>query len=214
MKKVIIYGASYPDTVKIISAINKEFRTIEIFGFLDDVKYGKDQLFLNFPILGDRDSINKYAANYFFVNNVFGTVENRKKVTDLLKRQSVKFLSIVHPSVDITFSDIGQNVFIHDGVLIGAKSVLKDGAVVRFGSIINHDNEIEENVFIGPGVVLCGRVKIREGAYIGAGATITEDIVIGRYAKVGAGSVVIEDVKDYTTVIGVPAKQLKTTKNN
>ena len=48
MKKIIIYGASHPDTVKVLGAINGINN--QIIGFLDDVKYQKETHFMEIPI--------------------------------------------------------------------------------------------------------------------------------------------------------------------
>ncbi len=77
---------------------------------------------------------------------------------------------------------------------------------------------IEDNVFLGPGVRIANDrnmdnnlkgTLIKEGAKIGMGALIMSGITIGRGAIVGAGAVVIKNVRDNTTVVGNPAKELK-----
>jgi serine O-acetyltransferase len=50
--------------------------------------------------------------------------------------------------------------------------------------------------------------KVQSGVLIGAGAKILGNVSIGKNAKIGAGSVVLEDVADYLTVAGVPAKSV------
>jgi serine O-acetyltransferase len=42
---------------------------------------------------------------------------------------------------------------------------------------------------------------------IGAGAIVLGPITIGEGTKIGANSVVLTDVKPYTTVVGVPARE-------
>jgi serine O-acetyltransferase len=42
---------------------------------------------------------------------------------------------------------------------------------------------------------------------IGAGAIVLGPITIGEGSKIGANSVVLKDVKPYTTVVGVPARE-------
>ena len=77
---------------------------------------------------------------------------------------------------------------------------------------MGHHNVIENYVFVGPNSCTGGNVHIKEGAFIGLGASIIPNITIGKWSVVGAGSVVIEDVPDYVTVVGVPAKIIKTKK--
>lgn len=52
--------------------------------------------------------------------------------------------------------------------------------------------------------------RVCYGASIGAGAVIMCGITIGEWAMVGAGAVVIEDVPAGATVVGNPARIIKT----
>ena len=47
---------------------------------------------------------------------------------------------------------------------------------------------------------------MREGVLLSASSTILGNVEIGRNAKIAAGSVVLENVKEGSTVAGVPAK--------
>lgn len=58
-----------------------------------------------------------------------------------------------------------------------------------------------------------GKVVIKDGAHIGIGAIIMPGVTIGEGAIVGAGAVVTRDIPDYSLAIGVPAKVIKTYKN-
>jgi serine O-acetyltransferase len=55
---------------------------------------------------------------------------------------------------------------------------------------------------------------IRSGVLIGAGAKILGPVVVGRCARVAAGSVVMSDVAPDTTVAGVPAKAVGSTRGS
>ena len=56
---------------------------------------------------------------------------------------------------------------------------------------------------------MAGRVTVESGAFVGIGATVIQNIHIGYEAVVGAGAVVISDVHPLTTVVGVPAREIK-----
>ena len=60
-----------------------------------------------------------------------------------------------------------------------------------------------------PGARLAGRVTVESGAFVGIGATVIQSVRIGYEAVVGAGAVVISDVSPLSTVVGVPARELK-----
>jgi acetyltransferase EpsM len=74
---------------------------------------------------------------------------------------------------------------------------------------VDHDCVVEDFAHLAPGVRLAGNVHVGEGALLGVGSCVIPGVRIGRWATVGAGAAVIEDVPDYATVVGVPARVIK-----
>tara|TARA_R100001530_G_C4289389_1_gene147648 strand:+ start:222 stop:704 length:483 start_codon:yes stop_codon:yes gene_type:complete len=112
---------------------------------------------------------------------------------------------------------IGQNVMIGAGVKIGNKCKIQNNVSVYTGVTL------EDEVFCAPSCVFTNVYNpraaierkdeflptlVKKGATIGANATIVCGNTIGKYAFVGAGAVVITDVKDYSVVVGNPAKHI------
>jgi acetyltransferase-like isoleucine patch superfamily enzyme len=81
--------------------------------------------------------------------------------------------------------------------------------IVNTGVIVEHDCVIDSHVHIAPGCCLAGAARVGEGSFLGIGCRILPDRNVGRWCVVGAGAVVIRDVKDNTTVAGVPARILR-----
>lgn len=54
---------------------------------------------------------------------------------------------------------------------------------------------------------------IGDNVYIGAGAKILGSIKIGNNVNIGANSVVVNDIPDNCTVVGAPARIVKTKEN-
>jgi serine O-acetyltransferase len=75
-------------------------------------------------------------------------------------------------------AEIGDNVLIYQGVVLGGTSLEKKKRHPTIGN----------EVVIGAGAVLLGPIRVGDGA------------------KIGAGSVVIHDVPPQKTVVGVPAR--------
>lgn len=112
---------------------------------------------------------------------------------------------------------IGQNVFIGNKVKLGNQVKIQNNVSLYEGV------ECEDDVFLGPSCVFTNIINprafierkeqfkktlIKIGASIGANATIICGNTIGEYAMIGAGSVVTKEVKDFSLVVGNPAKHL------
>lgn len=112
---------------------------------------------------------------------------------------------------------LGQNVFVGNNVSIG------DGCKIQNNVSLYDNVTLEEGVFCGPSMVftnvynpraLIGRKNeyrntlVQKGATLGANCTIVCGVSIGQFAFVGAGAVINKDVKPYSLMVGVPAKQI------
>jgi serine O-acetyltransferase len=109
------------------------------------------------------------------------------------------------------FSRFLTGIEIHPGAQIGTGLFIDHGA----GVVIGETAEIGDDVTMYQGVVLGGvslehkkrHPTIGCEVVIGAGSIILGPINVGDCAKIGANSVVLKDVKPYTTVVGIPARE-------
>ncbi|HHL39850.1 MAG TPA: hypothetical protein ENJ37_05040 [Deltaproteobacteria bacterium] len=210
VEDLLIYGASYPDTLKLIGAVNAEAPAFRVAGYLDDLKAGRETSFMGLPILGGGEAIEEYVKRgCLLVNNVFSTTAARRAVAARIEAAGARCATLVHPACDLAGVEVGTGAVVMAGVLFGADVVVGRQAAVRMGAVVNHNNRIGEFAFIGPGVTLCGHVTVGDGAYIGAGAVVKERVRIGAGSVVGAGAVVVGDVADGAVVAGVPARPLR-----
>lgn len=113
--------------------------------------------------------------------------------------------------------NIGQNVVVSPNVVLGDNVKIQNNVSIYTGVIC------EDDVFLGPSMVFTNVLNprsavnrrgdyvetlVKKGASIGANATIVCGNIIGRYSFVGAGSVVTKNVKDFSLVIGNPARHV------
>lgn len=135
--------------------------------------------------------------------------ERKRALARELAEQGYRFLSIVHPSVQLAYGvEIGEGSIVNAGVVIESDSRIGRHVIVHAGCILEHDNVVADFANLGPGVKTAGRVKIGEGAIVYTGAALIPDVEIGENAIVGAGAVVIESVPADATVVGIPARAL------
>lgn len=211
MKKLIIYGASFLDVIKIVDAINRKEPTWEIQGFLDDNMEIQGSIIMGYPVLGGKEALKKLSRqkNTFFFVNISSHWSRLQSMADLLDSYQCEIATIVHPSIDMNYVRIGKGCILSDGCLVGSNSVIGDFVFARLGSLISHDVIVEDYAFIGSGVNIGSDAVLKRGCYIGSGATIMRKMTVGENAIVGAGAVVTKNVPPDVTVAGVPAKVLK-----
>ena len=83
------------------------------------------------------------------------------------------------------------------------------GVVIHPEAIIGEDCVIFHQVTIGGRADIEGAPRLGAKVIVGAGAKILGPVVVGDGAKVGAGAVVVHDVPAGITVVGVPARPVR-----
>jgi serine O-acetyltransferase len=104
------------------------------------------------------------------------------------------------------------SIDIHPAACIGHRVMFDHGT----GIVVGETSVIEDDISILHGVTLGGtgkesrdrHPKIRRGVLIGAGAKILGNIEVGEGARVAAGSIVLKPVRPFSTVVGIPAREV------
>lgn len=107
---------------------------------------------------------------------------------------------------------------IHPGATIGRRFFIDHGT----GVVIGETTEIGDDVLIYQNATLGGTGKERgkrhptigNNVVIGAGAKVLGNIRVGNCVKIGAGSVVVKPVPDYSTVVGIPGRVVRSRNDN
>jgi serine O-acetyltransferase len=113
---------------------------------------------------------------------------------------------------------IWTSIDIHPAATVGRRFFIDHGA----GVVIGETAEIGDDVTLYHGVTLGGtswrkgkrHPTLGDGCVVGAGAKILGPVHLGRKVKVGANSVVIGNVPDERTVVGNPAKVVRTKRSD
>ena len=146
---------------------------------------------------------------------------NPKFVGWLLKRYGARIggqndfnspLLLHNSSIDYSNLIIGDRCHVGKGVFLDLhdKITIEDEVTISMRTtILTHQDlgqsPLKKTIFPAQQ----SPVLIKKGAYIGAGAIILQGVSIGRLSVVGAGAVVTKDVPDFSLVVGVPAKVIR-----
>jgi acetyltransferase-like isoleucine patch superfamily enzyme len=108
-------------------------------------------------------------------------------------------------------ANIGKNVYIGEGVLLGQHPFLltiKDNCVISGGvKILTHDTSF---TVVG-GKDLAGHVVIGNNVHVGVNAVILPGVTVGDNCVIGAGAILVKDVPPGSVAAGVPARIIYST---
>lgn len=130
---------------------------------------------------------------------------------------------IWHFSHILSGTKIGANCSFGQNCVVGPNVTIGNGVKVQNNISVYEGVEVEDDVFLGPSMVFTNVINprafiarreefkktlLKKGCSIGANATVVCGVTIGEYALIGSGAVVNRDVKPYSLMVGVPAKQI------
>jgi sugar O-acyltransferase (sialic acid O-acetyltransferase NeuD family) len=157
------------------------------------------------------------TSNFDFntIRNMIISIGNNKVRKTISSRLNVNYLNAIHPTAIISKdSKIGVGTVIMAGAIVNPDVTVGNHCIINTGAIVEHDCCIEDYSHISPGVSLAGNVSIGEGAHVGIGACVIQGVKIGKWSVVGAGAVVLNDIPDFATAVGNPARIIKYNQEN
>lgn len=175
MKDLYIIGAGGfgREVAWIVERINSIKPTWNLKGFIDDnetlwgSKEGEYHVFGGCEYLSTLEDVYAVCA--------VGSSNVRKKIIEKLKDTSVKFATLVDPSVLYSNSvKIGEGAIVCAGTIITVNVNIGDHVIVNLDCTIGHDAVIDDFVTIYPSVNVSGNVLIGECSELGTGTQIIQ----------------------------------------
>lgn len=205
--KVILLGAANPETGRMIRALERVQPNYQVLGFIDNDPEKKGKTFVGLPVFGGFEELDDLLRDdVYFVNLITGSTKTRYETSRYMAQKGCKFCNFIHPTVDLTMTEVGTGNYIQEGVNIQAAARIGNNSSISVGAVISHESIVGDSVFAAPAVSVSGCVEIGDGTFIGTNATILPRLKIGKWVTIGAGAVVVKDVPDYTVVVGNPAR--------
>lgn len=208
MKKLLIWGAGDQGTVTLDCALaTKQYNQID---FLDFKEKGHREI-PGYTIYQEgKEDLTCFIKQYDEVIIASGDNMLRKEKIEFLSSLPVLLATIIHPSAIISpLASIGKGNTILANTIINCNASIGIGCIINNGSIIEHDCVVEDFVNICPKVAMAGHTEIGTMSFLGIGSTMIDDVKVGSNVIVGAGTVIVKDIPNNVTVVGVPAKIIK-----
>ena len=206
MKNLIIigargYGREVYDLAKQCLGYNTEYI---VKGFLDN-KPDALASFENYPKIISSVEDYEILENDIFVC-ALGSVIWKKHYIEIILSKGGKYINLIHPSVIFnTNAKIGNGVIIFMYVNISNDCVIEDFVTIQGYAGLGHDTKIGKWSHLNSFSFTGGFVVIKDEVCLNTRATILPKVIVHKGATVGAASLVIKNVKENTTVFGVPA---------
>lgn len=185
-----------------------------ILGFCDADPLRSGQACSGFPVLGnDETLLANYSPQQIDLVNGIGSIKDtalRGRIYTYYKVLGYRFETVIHPRAIVSRSAaLAEGVQVMAGAIIQPGVVIGENSIINTGAVVDHDCVLGAHTHLAPGVTVSGGVNIGANVHVGTGATIIQGITIGQGAFVAAGAVVVADVMERETVMGLPARRVR-----
>jgi UDP-perosamine 4-acetyltransferase len=163
------------------------------------------------PVVGSVNLLPKLASQRIHHAIIaIGDSRVRRSYAKLAEEAGMELANAIHPAASVSpTATLGKDIVIAAGARVCTDAKVGDSVIVNTNAVIDHECEVGAGAHVCPGALLAGRVRVGSGAFIGMGAKIIQCLNVGEDAVVGAGAVVLSDVPPATTVVGVPARAIR-----
>lgn len=177
-------------------------------GFVDNSGKGE---FANLPVITDEQFLGLDEQRAVAIGIGNPTVR-AKIVSQYAGHKKITYPNLIHPRAliqDPGTVRFGCGNIICAGSILTTNIHIGDHNVINLSCTVGHDVVLGSNNIINPAVNVSGSVLIEDNCFVGTGAQILQGLKIGQGASVGAGAVVVKNVESKSTVVGVPARKIK-----
>jgi sugar O-acyltransferase (sialic acid O-acetyltransferase NeuD family) len=203
-------GGAGRDAEQIVRDINAERSTYNLLGYLDGNAKAHGADVHGLPVLGDLDWLVEHPAVHVAVA-VGNTPSRRRLVLRLESQGHSRFATLIHPLAWVgKWVKVGEGSTLYPGCMLTTDIQVGRFVLLNVGTKLGHDTVAEDFVTLAPAATVSGNVRIGTGCDLGTNCSVNQKLQLGQWSIVGAGAAVVRDVPENVTMVGVPARILRT----
>lgn len=210
MKHLIIIGARGAGRETFLTA-TKSFgygHEFDVKGFLDGKTDALDGLEGYPPILSPVETYHIVKDDVFVC--ALGDPKWRKYYADIILRKGGEFITLIDKTARIgRNANIGNGCIIRDYAMISCDVSIGDYTYIQPFTVIGHDAVVGNYCHLNTYAFMGGYSTMEDMSVIHTRGTLIPHKKMGKESIIGAGSVAMTNVKSGTTVVGIPAKRIK-----
>lgn len=189
------------EMLDIVDRINAVEKTWNVLGFASAHEVRASETLAGYPVFGAAKALDQFPEARLIPEYEW---PNKAELP------RYRLASLIDPSVFVaSTAHIGVGCVIYPYCYVGSRARIGDFFFCLSGSIVNHNDVIEDYVTVTSGVVIAGDVHVEEGCYLGQSCTVRELLRIGRGSLLGMGCVVVRDVTPNSVMVGNPGRRLR-----
>lgn len=211
MKKIIVVGTGGLAR-EFSSYFSEHVELIEIVGFFSTNHSEHGNFSLPGILLKGDINPDRVGTNLAVV--AIGAPKIKKEIIEKMTKLGFDFPTFIHPSAVVSGrANISKGVVISPNCTVSPNVSILPFTYLNFNVGVGHDAIISSFVQINPGVQVGGFSSIGEESLIGSGSTIIQGVNVGCKVTIASGSVVFSCVADGATMMGNPAKRMRSFEN-
>lgn len=199
MKKLIIIGTgtnshlaysfvTYHKLFDVIGyAVNEQYKNAETFNGLR--LYSLENLFEE---VGHRNFTCFIAVLWNHLNR------DRRTIYEFCKKHDIPLTNLISPLAVVRSELTGDNIWLHDNVVVQNGTVLGSDVAVMQGTLIGANCHVGSHCFFGAHSLLAGGCTIGEQSFMGLNSVVFDDTKIGKKCIIGACTAVKRNMPDFS----------------
>lgn len=131
-------------------------------------------------------------------------------IADIIDKKGGEFINLIHNTALISpISKLGKDLILCPYTIVTCNTQIGDHVMFNLYSSLGHDSIVGDYTSIMCYVDIAGNVQIGTHNFWGNCSLAIPGSRIGNNVTVGAGAVILKQVMDDSTVVGVPAKDVR-----